>query len=148
MSDPTTLDQISSWLHIVSACIFLGGLVAWFAIVSPGLARVSDTADRAAAEGRARTCLRLVVAHGLVLLMITGFYQLVRFVGTQEGVLQRREGLVLMAKIMVAVLAFLLFLFAPYPKEGSEGRRTAAKLFYAGAALLAAVVILLSRYVR
>lgn len=145
---PNTLDQISSWLHIVAACVFIGGLAAWLVIVGPALAAVGDPQARSGAEEKGRRSLRIFVALGLVVLLITGAYQLVRYVGTQEGVLQTPRGLALMLKIMVALLAFLLFLFAPYPHGVSRGRRVASRLFYAGAALVAAGVILLSRYIR
>lgn len=142
------MDNISSWLHIIGACIFIGGLAAWDVIVSPAIAAVGDGESRGKAEAKARSRLRLLVALAIAVLLITGLWQALRYVSTQEGVMQTREGMFLMMKITVAILAFLLFFFAPRPHEGAQGRRTAARLFYLASAFSAVGVILLSRYIR
>ena len=148
MAPPSQLDHLSTWIHLVAACIFVGGLLAHLLLVGPLLRSVPDGDERQAAREAARRRLRIFVAHAVALLLLTGIYQLMSYAGAREGAFQTNAGLVLMLKMLVAVVAFMAFLFAPFPQPGDPGRAALAGRFYAVAALLGVVVILMSRWVR
>ncbi len=148
MPATTTLESISTWVHLVAACVFVGGLLAHVVLVGPLLRAVPDGEPRQEAREAARRRMRIFVAHGMALLLLTGVYQLIRYADSQEGVFQTREGMMLMMKMLVAVLAFMAFFFGPFPQPGKPERAALASKFYVVAAVLGIGVILLSRYVR
>ncbi len=117
-------------------------------LVGPLLRAVPDGDERQSAREGARRRVRIFVAHGMALLLLTGIFQLMSYAGSGEGVFQTNAGLVLLLKILVAIVAFMAFLFAPFPQPGQPGRASLAGRFYATAALLGIVVILMSRWVR
>ncbi|HEV7279165.1 MAG TPA: hypothetical protein VGN57_03035 [Pirellulaceae bacterium] len=128
------LDLVLRWLHILSACILVGGsffmYFAWF----PGLAQVSEAArGEALAKVRRGWAMWVGIASGLIL--ISGFYN-VAMASIRYDVGPVYNGLVALKIVLGLALMFLASVLS--------GRSASAERYQAKGKLWSGVAVLLS----
>src|SRR5262245_60253623 len=104
---------ISVWIHVLLACVWVGGLVYTAAVAVPFAAKQSPEERRRILRGLARK-FRMIAWSSIVLLLITGFYNATqRFAVTSIGDLfdKTRVGFWLPRKLEFFTVMVLLILF-------------------------------------
>lgn len=104
---------LSVWLHILLACVWVGGLIYTAAIVIPFAAKHGPDERQRIIRGQARK-FRIIGWTAIVLLVVTGYYNAtIRFAVDGIGGLFNKEyvGFWLPRKLETFVLMVLLMLF-------------------------------------
>ncbi len=65
---------LARWLHVVAACLVLGGLVVMRLILPAGLSHISDAETRQAVFLRCRKSFKMIVHLGILIFLLTGTY--------------------------------------------------------------------------
>lgn len=134
------LDLVLRWLHILSACILVGGsffmYFAWF----PGLAQANETArQETLAKGRRGWAMWVGVASGLIL--ISGFYN-VAMASIRYDVGPVYNGIVALKILLGLALMFLASVLSG--RSASAERYQARGKFWSGVAVLLSVALVLA----
>ena len=108
-----TLYIISVWIHVVLACVWVGGLIYTAAVVIPFAVKQAPDERQRIIRGQARK-FRMIGWTAIVLLVITGFYNATqRYAVDSIGALfdKQRVGFWLPRKLEFFTLMVLLMLF-------------------------------------
>jgi uncharacterized membrane protein len=113
---------LSRWLHIVSACLLIGGVFFIRFIVPKGLGLVGDDGQRRQAMLKMRRIFKMLAHSVILLLLITGIYN--TFLAwdnykLDEAVLHSLWG----THILFAGLAFLIVLYVLAGREPPRSYR-------------------------
>ncbi len=106
------LDLIALWLHLVSAAVWVGGIIFLGAVLQPVSKKlIQDPIERSRFVGNIGAQFNVVGWGSLIILSLTGFYNLVRVAGGFNEIarllLKTNYGMILDTKLTF-VLAMIL----------------------------------------
>lgn len=116
MDLPPLLNAVILWIHLISAVIFVGGsYFMWMVLVPASYSLTTDESERTRIVGRIAKQFAKVVNPSLVVLVLTGLYNMTWYLGSFSDLLYSYAGHLLLAKVgTVAVLVALLYVSNVY----------------------------------
>ncbi len=138
-----TVDIFVLWLHIVAATIWVGGIIFLGAVVQPvSKILIADPLERSTFMGRIGARFNLLAWSSMLILVVTGLYNLLRvsggLVNVPQLLLKTEYGIILDAKIgfvfgMIVITAHHTLISGPKVRRlilqlSENSRRTSAEL--------------------
>jgi uncharacterized membrane protein len=124
------------WLHVISACIAVGGVFFMRVIVPIGLGAIDATDARHATLLRLRRAFKMVVHTCILLLLASGIFNTMR----NWSVYTRQPGLMHGLWGMHVILALVVFGIALYVLMGKEPPANHRKLMATNVVLMMVLV--------
>lgn len=145
---PSFIWVINHWLHITAAVAGFGGMILVRAAIIPALDKMEADA-REAFELRVQRKLMMIILHSFLLVLITGFLNLMRVLGVpaEERPAQLYMALVVV-KLFLALAMFVIAVMLFIPSEAFEKFQAQRKQWLGVAILAGLVVIFLSAWMR
>ena len=138
------MDILFRWLHIVSAAFVVGGFVYARFVVLPAMEGLGGD-ERSAMLGRLAARVRNLALASIVLLLVSGTYNLFNVVGS--GV----DTTYLMAfgiKFVLALHVFGMLFLLSIPPSGDPARDAKRPRLMFGAIISSLIILLLAAYLR
>jgi len=146
-SDPLfILDVLSRVTHVATAVVLIGGSVFMRYVLLPSAAQLPDE-PHAALRQQVLARWRKFVPVGIVLFLVTGFYNYIKVAIPQhsgDGLYHALMGV----KIILALVVFFIASALTGRSEALEGVRRNAKLWLALLVLLAGLIIAIAGFLK
>ncbi len=142
------LDVLSRWIHVTSAIALMGGAIFAVLAVIPSLA-VLDEETRKQVKTAIRSRWAKVVHVGILLLLVTGFYNYLAVTGPAHQGDNRKIYHILMGnKILIALVIFFLASVLAGRSAKFDGMRRQDRKWLTIIILLAAIVVGIGSYLK
>lgn len=133
------VDVLSRWLHVGTAIVLVGGSVYTRFVLMPAAAALPD-AEHAALRDRIRGTWAKVVGAGIGLLLLSGFYNYIRAMGSKPAPIYHA---LIGTKMLISFAVFFLASALAGRSSAFEGLRRNSRKWLAVTIALAAVVVAL-----
>lgn len=156
---PPLLNALILWVHLISAVVFVGGsYFMWMVLVPASYKLATDESERTKIVGRIAKEFARVVNPSLVVLVVTGLYNMTWYLGSMSQLYDSYAGHLLLAKIVaVGLLIALLYVSNVYygrrimrlAREGkieelTATRKTSRIVSFANLGLMALILLLVA----
>lgn len=156
---PPFVDAIVLWVHLFAAVLFVGGsFFMWIVVVPASHLLTEDESERTRIVGRIAKQFARIVNPALLVLLVTGVYNVTWYLPSMSALLTSYAGHLLLAKLTaVAALLVLLYVSNVYfgrriTRLAREGRleelkvlrRTSRLVSFANLGLMAVILLLVA----
>lgn len=136
---------VVQWLHLVAAIAALGGTIFLVMVAFPVLGRMGDQ-FREQFQERAHSKVMMLILHSYGLLILTGFFNLVRAYSGEKPT--QLYGALIAIKVFLAIGLFAIGFMLLVPSESLKEFQARRPFWMRINALLGLVIVLLSAWLR
>ncbi len=123
---------ISHWLHLVSATVWIGGVIFVVLVAGPALKARADAATQQAVTGYIVNRFRKVILAAIGLQVATGLINAYFRFGSFTTIANTAAGTVLMVKLALVTLMLVIFFVAPRLAHGGPSPEKMAEAVCCG----------------
>lgn len=123
---------ISHWLHIVSAAVWIGGVIFVVLVAGPALKARADAAIQQAVTGHIVSRFRKIVLAAIGLQAATGLVNAYFRFGSLAGITNTAAGTVFAIKLVLVTLMLAIFFAAPRLAHGGPSSQKMAEAVCCG----------------
>lgn len=109
---------IAHWLHIVSATIWIGGVIFVVLVAGPALKARADAATQKAVTGYIVSRFRKIITAAIILQVLTGTVNAYFRFGSTDTIVSTPAGTVFLIKLALVTIMLVIFFVAPRLAHG------------------------------